>query len=242
MTQIESEAKAVSDRYTDGGYFAKQPDWHVGDSPWKASHVLAMLARNNLTPKTVCEVGCGAGEIHAQMHRQMPPDVRFTGYEVSPQAHALCQSRRAERLDFRLGDAFTAGEHYDLAVMMDVVEHVEDSYGFLRKLRGLADYKLLHIPLDLSAYAVVGPTLMRGRAAMGHIHYYTRATALALLSETGYDVIDSYYTFGSIHSPGQRGGSLPATALRLARHAVYFVSKELCVRLLGGASLLVLAR
>jgi Methyltransferase domain len=242
MTHIGTEPTTVSDRYTDGRYLAQHSDWHVGDSSWKAGHILSMLARHNLTPKTVCEVGCGAGEILAQLHRQMPPDVHLSGFDLSPQALALCQTRRAEHLDYRLGDAFTTGEHYDLVVMMDVVEHVEDSYGFLRKLRGLADYKVLHIPLDLSAYAVVGPTLMRGRDSMGHIHYYTRATALALLRETGYDVIDSYYTFGAIHSPGQRGGSLPATALRLVRHGAYLVSKELCVRLLGGASLLVLAR
>jgi Methyltransferase domain len=242
MTHIASEPITATDRYTDGRYLKKQPDWHVGDSPWKAAHVLAMLARHNLTPKTICDVGCGAGEILVQLHRHLPPDVRFTGFEVSPQAQGLCAARRAERLDYRRGDAFTAGEHYDLALMMDVVEHVEDSYGFLRKLRGLAEYKVMHIPLDLSAYAVLGPTLMRGRESIGHIHYYTRATALALLRETGYDVLDSCYTFGAIYSPGQRGRSLPATALRLARHAVFLLNKELCVRLLGGASLLVLAK
>jgi hypothetical protein len=237
-----NEPMIVSKSYIDGRYIANNPDWHVGDSPWKARQVLAMLARHGLNPKTVCEVGCGAGEIVAQLHRQMPPDVQFTAFEVSPQAHALCLSRQAERLDYRMGDAFAAGEHYDLALMMDVVEHVEDCYAFLRKLRGMADYKLMHIPLDLSAYAVVGPALMRGRRTLGHLHYFTRATALALLAETGYDVVDCCYTFGAIHSPGQRGRSWPATALRLLRHAAYFVNKELSVRLLGGASLLVLAR
>src|SRR6476646_7232424 len=101
---------SMSGTYVDGTYIAKHPDWHVRDSLWKAQQVLAMFARHNLTPKTVCEVGCGAGEILAQLHRQLPPDVRFTGFEVSPQAYALCQSRLIDRLDYRLADAFTAGE------------------------------------------------------------------------------------------------------------------------------------
>ena len=45
--------------YLDGGYCANNPDWHTGDSPWKAAHVVAMLDRHRLAPKTICEVGCG---------------------------------------------------------------------------------------------------------------------------------------------------------------------------------------
>jgi Methyltransferase domain len=242
MTSIRTESLVPAEIYTDGGYIKKNPDWHVGDSPWKARHVLDLLARRHLTPKTVCDVGCGAGEILSQLRRQMPADVSFTGFELSPDAYALCLPRAAERLEYRMESAFDAGEYYDLALMVDVVEHVEDCYGFLRKLRELARYKVMHIPLDLSAYAVTGRTLMRARQSLGHIHYFTRATALALLAETGYDVIEAVYTFGAIQSPGQRGGSPAARALRLARHAAYFVNKELSVRLLGGASLLVLAR
>jgi hypothetical protein len=230
-------------RYEDGAYLALNPDWHVGDSAWKASQVIKMLDRHRLQPRTVSEIGCGAGEILRVLHGRMAPTVHFKGYEISPQAYSLCVARSADRLEFQPGDLLELDtEQFDLLLAMDVVEHIEDCFGFLRKLRSKADYKVFHIPLDISAYSALGPTLMRGRAHMGHIHYFTRATALATLTETGYQVLDWFYTFGAIHSPGQRGGSLPRRGLRWARHALYLANKELSVRVLGGASVLVLAR
>src|SRR4051812_22867701 len=94
----------MTTRYTDASYLKKNPTWHVEHSAWKAQHVLTMIKRNHLTLKTIAEIGCGAGEILKQMHDAMESDVRFVGYEISPQAHALSQTRASERLEFRLAD------------------------------------------------------------------------------------------------------------------------------------------
>src|SRR5262245_45686070 len=128
--------------YQDGTYLDLHPDWHVGHSAWKADQVLKMLTRNNLRPRTVCEVGCGAGEILAQLHDRMPDDLHFTGYEVSAQAAQLCEQRRKPRLNFMLGDAFADPTQYDMVLSLDVIEHVEDIYGFLRALRKKGAHKV----------------------------------------------------------------------------------------------------
>jgi len=47
----------------DGTYLAHNPTWDIEDSPLKASWVAYMISRNNPALKTICEVGCGAGEI-----------------------------------------------------------------------------------------------------------------------------------------------------------------------------------
>src|SRR4051812_7694396 len=86
--------------YEHGEYLEKNPSWHVEDSPWKAKQVLKMFGRNTLAPKSVCEVGCGAGEILNQLHGQLPPDVQFVGYEISPQAYAIAKHREKDRLSF----------------------------------------------------------------------------------------------------------------------------------------------
>ncbi len=80
-------------RYVGGEYLGHNPTWHVEDSAWKAEQILAALKRNGLHPATVCEVGCGAGEILSQLHARLPSHVVFTGYEISPQAHALALTR-----------------------------------------------------------------------------------------------------------------------------------------------------
>ena len=57
----------ITSRYNDGGYLSENPDWHVGDSPWKAQQIHKIIDRNKLSPRTICEVGCGAGEILRQL-------------------------------------------------------------------------------------------------------------------------------------------------------------------------------
>ena len=49
--------------YTDGQYIAKNPSYHIEDSPWKARQILKMLHRHDLPLRSVCEIGCGAGEV-----------------------------------------------------------------------------------------------------------------------------------------------------------------------------------
>src|SRR5512140_1616730 len=124
-----------TDFYSGGGYLNKHPEWHVGEASWKAGNILKILSRNKLQPLSLCEIGCGAGEILNQLHAAMPEQVNFAGYEISPQAFELAKSREKDRLKFFLNDisAIPDQHHFDLCMMIDVFEHVEDFYGFLRK-------------------------------------------------------------------------------------------------------------
>jgi hypothetical protein len=56
-------------------------------------------------------------------------------------------------------------------------------------------YKIFQIPLDLSVQTVLRATpLIRDRQRLGHIHYFTKETALQLLIDLGYNIIDCFYT------------------------------------------------
>src|SRR5690242_859167 len=76
--------------YSDGTYFRNNPDWHVDDSAWKARHVAGILQRNAVKPASVCEIGCGAGEVLRSLSRELPEAKRFVGYDISPDAYRLC--------------------------------------------------------------------------------------------------------------------------------------------------------
>src|SRR5574342_1191152 len=95
---------ANSDLYTNGHYAEKNPGWHVEESPWKAQQILRMLARHDLSPRTIGEVGCGAGEVLRQLQVRMDPACELWGYDISPYALELCQSRANARLHFKLAD------------------------------------------------------------------------------------------------------------------------------------------
>jgi hypothetical protein len=235
------EESEVGRRYTDGEYLKHNPTWHVEDSPWKAEQIFRAINRNALAPQTVCEVGCGAGEVLAQLQQKLPDDCRFWGYDISPQAIAMSRQRANERLQFKELDLFAEPDAmFDLLLVIDLIEHLDDYYGFLRKLRSRGRYAIFHIPLDLSAYSVLRSyPILDLRASVGHIHYFTKDTALAALRETGYEVLDWFYPQGRMRL---RGKPLRQRVLALLRKSLLHVKKDLAVRLLGGASLMVLAR
>ncbi len=226
--------------YTDATYLNKNPAWHVEDSAWKARHVLRMLERHNLQPRTICEVGCGAGEILAQLRDATAENVQLSGYEISPQAFELCRPRESPRLTFFLKDFLEESDSsLDLLLLMDVIEHVEDCYGFLKSLRPRARYTILHIPLDVSVQTVVRGSFFHAvHESAGHLHYFTKETALQMLADAGYHVLDHFYTGGAVDLPAK---SWKMALARLPRKIAFAAHQDFAVRLLGGYSLLVLA-
>jgi len=227
--------------YTDGTYLQNNPDWHVDDSPWKAKHIATMLERHGIVPTTVCEIGCGAGEILRALSTHLEPSARFFGYEISPDAYKLCSAKSNARFNFRLGNLLDDEDaRFDVVMAIDVFEHVEDYFGFLRKLRGKGQYKVFHIPLELSAQQVLrGTPLIEARRSVGHIHHFSKETALATLEDCGYRVLDHFYTSGRTELGGLGWKS---QMMRIPRQALYRMSPDAAARMLGGYSLLVLAQ
>ena len=233
----------VNNIYKNGSYLENNPTWHVEDSPWKAQQIARILRANNISPSTACEVGCGAGEILECLSVAFGNNVTLSGYEISPQAFEICRKKETQSLKFHLTDFFDGGERvptFDVVMAIDVIEHVEDYLGFLHQLRTKGTYKIFHIPLDLSVQAVLrSAPILNARASVGHIHYFTKETALATLKDTGYEVVDYSYTCGSLELPN-RGWK--ANLLRIPRTAFFTIHQDWAARILGGFSLLVLAK
>lgn len=185
-------------RYDSGAYLQSAPDWHAGDAAWKAGKIFDLLQARRLNPASVCDVGCGAGEVLAQLQRRMPATTRFAGYDTSETAIAICRAKSNGALTFHHADFLTAtAERYDLLLLLDVFEHVPDYLGFLEKLRPRAERFVFHIPLDINATTVLlgSRYMMYMRRKFGHLHYFTKETALATLEETGYRVLHTQFTW-----------------------------------------------
>ncbi|MFB3778589.1 MAG: class I SAM-dependent methyltransferase [Bryobacteraceae bacterium] len=224
--------------YRTGAYCEQNPDLHAGDSPWKVRQILEMLQRHGLRPMTVCDVGCGAGHILRLLQPHLPPEAALRGYDISPPAIQLSRQFENDRLRFScqdyLSDDFGTS---DLLLCIDVLEHVPDYLGFLAQLRTRATLKIFHIPLEMCARsALCSRSILRNRAETGHLHYFNLDTALVTLRDTGYKVIDSFYTPSfrlSLNTAGRKE--------RLLRTLFRVTSRDFEARVLGGYSLLALA-
>jgi SAM-dependent methyltransferase len=225
--------------YTDGAYSSLTGGtWHIEDSPLKAHWISRMLLKHpDFKPRTVCEIGCGAGGILAELQRTMPKETEFTGYEISPQAHALSQQFTNAQCKFVLGSSFDDPLSFDLVLVMDVVEHVEDCFCFLRQVRLKGHMKIFHIPLDAHVSAI-----LRGRNSwddVGHLHIFTKETALKSLTYTGHRVLDWFLTDGALCAPN------PGFRTRLGnlfRRPLKKLAPLTSARLFGGNSMLILTQ
>jgi hypothetical protein len=227
----------VESIYSDGVYRTNNPDWHAADSGWKAERIAAILIRNTVEFTTCVEVGCGSGQILAHLANRMPGK-RYSGYDVSPDAASLWPLPPPPTVTYRLEDFTASSETYDLLLLIDVFEHVEDYMGFLRKLAGRARWFVFHVPLEMHMSALLRDRQIYARQKVGHLHYFSRATALATLEDTGFRIVDDQLTNLSQETiEGQRALTRVAN---VARRGVQSVSQKLAAKILGGYSLLVL--
>jgi len=218
-------------------YLQHNPTWHQEDSEWKASQIDKMLKKNNLVPESGLEVGCGAGAILHHLAKQYP-GTKFVGSDISDAALEMAKAYESDKISFT--KEVPPGAHYDVLMMMDVFEHVDDYIGFLKEHRPLAKHHIFHIPLDMTVYKILRPkVLMHNRLNIGHLHYFTKEAALETLRYAGYEIVDYDYTLWGLELPQ------PTLLKKIGRWPLWLLSKinkDLAAKTLGGMSLIVMAK
>lgn len=226
-------------RYSDGSYAEVNQHWHSVDSPYKFGLVNRAIERNNLRFATCADVGCGAGLV-TELAAQHYPNSRFDGFEPAPDASTFIDDRaNVDNLKFFKRDFFGTSNVYDLALCLDVFEHVEDYYSFLRKLREKADVFIFNIPLDLCVIKAATNGIGKVREEAGHLHYFNDFTALETLKDCGYTVEDAQFSAGFIGTPTS---NLRQRLIYPVRLVSLLFGKKIASRLFGGFSLVVVAR
>jgi SAM-dependent methyltransferase len=231
------------DIYIDGTYFKNNPHWGEEDAAWKAQVIFKLLAKNNIAPKEITEVGCGSGGILKNLSLLLNQQIQYKGYDISPQAINIAKEKENENIHFFNEDFLRIQNNKtDVLLIIDVVEHVGDYYGFLEKLKQKSNYFVFHIPLDLSWQTVLKPhILLQQRETVGHIHYFTKEMVEWFLKDSGYEIIDWVYTKPVIDELKPEKG-FKRTLKRILRNAFYRVNKNLVAKMWGSYSMMILAK
>ncbi|PRP67782.1 class I SAM-dependent methyltransferase [Nonlabens agnitus] len=219
-------------------YFKLKKDWDVGDSPWKAKYAFDIINKNNIKPKSINEVGCGFGEVLLNMDK-LYNDVtmNYNGYDIAIDAINVAKKKEKSNVKFFLDNLAEKDVYSDVLLIIDVFEHVPDYLGFIEDCSRRAKYKVYHIPLDVHISAILRGKMIDARNEVGHLHYYTKETALATLEDTEQKVIDYFYTSGNIKTPNK---SLKMKIGNVARKVLFSIAPDFTVKLLGGYSLMVI--
>ena len=230
--------------YKSGEYLRTTESWHAEDSPWKAQQIKEIIDKNAVHPEYIAEIGCGSGSILDELSN-FPElrNARFEGYDISPQAIEIAGRLRNDRIAFFERDLLSESEdkHFDLLLIIDVIEHVPDYLGFVAKCKKRAKYKIYHIPLDIHVSSVLRNAFIANRYTIGHIHYFTADSAVSALVDTGHEIVDCMYTnigFGLF----RKHPTFKRAVANVPRWLLSKFSVPLTARVFGGYSLLVLTR
>ena len=87
--------------------------------------------------KSVLEIGCGIGNFTSLL---AVPGRKVTAVDLEPEFVETAKAAMPPQssVEFHAGDATTMEweNQFDTILMLDVLEHIEDDLGFLRKLSG----------------------------------------------------------------------------------------------------------
>lgn len=223
--------------YQNGEYLANNPNWHQEDARWKSQHILRMLKKASLSPMTVCDVGCGTGDVIAELSKTMR-SCKFHGFDISEQIIRTASKHKSNNIEFSIGDL--PKSRCDLIMLIDVIEHVENITDLLKNIKKCGDYKLFHIPLNLSVTGILKKDFfVRERLSVGHIHIFSKDIALSLLRENGYEIIAWEYTAPAIDRTDDRTISRLGKIMRVILRSI---NPDFAAKFAGGFSLLVLAK
>lgn len=244
MTKHDS----VADIYTSGEFWGEIPDFLVGQAPNKIRFLMDFIdfdvIMKNLPNKTItiADIACGAGKVStgiAERLRERYPDYQITvyGYDLSPQAIDVAKKLNTEG-EFICGDFKDAGRTWDLALLIDIMEHIPDPDEFIRDVAERSRYFVVGFAMDDNLANKLSKARREVTNKSGHISLFDEKKALEVSGKYGKVLNISY-----IANP--LGRNLRIKRVRhlftfLPRLLLQILSRRLKGKVFGGESIYVL--
>ncbi len=229
----------MDDIYNNNSYLNQNPDWHQEDSGFKASLIHSILSSNKITYKSLCEVGCGSGEVLAQLKKTNPSkEIKYVGFDISKDAMDIALKKQEENLQFELKDITLKEDQsfFDVMLVIDVIEHLPNYFSFLESISKKSKYTVFHIPLDIFVWSLFREQmLIESKERVGHIHNFSEDFILSILKDNNFKILDKRYT-----EPDYKANSFKHKVVNSIKKVLFKVTPRFCTKTLGGYSVLVL--
>lgn len=221
-----------ADRYSDGTYLETHTGWHAEDSEGKSADILpgilTAIRHCEHSFVRIAEVGAGTGSLLIELSKRLAvaaPNVtvRVTGYDISPQAIAVGR-QRFPGLDLRLQAFEPKQGPFDVVILADVLEHLENPWQMLRDVRVASECVVVRQPL-IGGFSTFRHDHYRyQREHWGHIGYWDCRSFADLMGSCGWVALNARLT-PKWHMPcweGTRVSPLKRLATRLQPELMSF--------------------
>lgn len=182
---------------TDGRPVGFPDEWYAANSEehfwfeWRARTARALIERVGLPvqePLRGIDIGCGTGITSQQLQRITA--WTFDGADLNVDALSRCDVGGGRLLYYDiLEQRQELREQYDVAILFDVLEHIEETLPFLQavffhlKPGGVA---LVNVPALMPLFSVYD-------AAVGHFRRYTPRTLTEAFAQLDVTIVESVY-------------------------------------------------
>ena len=164
------------------------------------------------------------------------------GYDINSDAIKLAK-KNSNGINFFNEDFINLYKKSDLIIASDVFEHIQDTYGFLEKLREKGKFFLFNIPLEISLISMIRKKniFKKSYENVGHLHFYTIKTAILLLESNGFIILKQDLVNNRLKE-FKDNKKISSLFINTLQYFFQFFSKRLSSSIFGGYSLVVLAK
>ncbi len=238
MNTKKDNTQSSNNIYNNKEYLKNNLNWHQEDSPYKVSFVKKIIKKNNISFNNCADVGCGAGYV-TELLSQEYQNINFIGFDYSNDVNLFWRERsKLSNLKFVNEDISDFNKVFDLILCLDVFEHVEDYYKFLKNLKNSGKKFIFNIPLDMNVLKVITNGIKFARTEVGHLHYFSEYTAIETLKDCGFIIKDSFLSTAFLSVPPRNVRQLAVLPFRLF---TLTFGKSFGAKCFGGQSLVVYA-
>jgi hypothetical protein len=188
-------------RYMAGEYKALHPSWHAEDAPLKARDlhgpiravISQMTAEKHTSTLRIADVGAGVGLVLVELTKMIQthwPNVRVipVAFEISREAATVAKTKNPSLEVHQKLLSHTDGP-FDVAMLVDVLEHVENPWDLLRTARSTAEYLVVRQPLLGNYPRFRHDNYGDQRTHWGHIGYFSYRSFLDMAAACGWQAI-----------------------------------------------------
>ncbi len=176
--------------FYDQEYVQDNPQMHLEDTDWKLRELRPLLDTSR-PYRNLLDLGCGAGVLGQRIAATLDID-RRTSSDWSSGILGFARQRDPAGIFVRSDAAYLPlrNRAYDLAMLIDVIEHQHKPDQVLRELQRVSRELLMRTPLEDCAYE----RLRRRRKdtfreSSGHVVYFNRSSVRDRLARGGWGVV-----------------------------------------------------
>ena len=183
------------DIYQSGEYIDKNPTLHDEDASFKVNNIINIFESSiDLKQKKkikILDIGGGNGSVgflFSQYLKEKRYEFEFHAIDMSEEMLKIQKKCNPFLKQIFFGDIKNLNDKYDLVLLIDVIEHIEDYKIFTNNLKEISSYAIYNIPIEKNLFDLFRNFYFKGKyyknqfTTLGHVNFFSFKSAIFYLN------------------------------------------------------------